>query len=405
MFEYKVIATDGSARVGEFTTPHGTITTPVFMPVGTHGAVKSVSPRELESVGAQIILGNTYHLYLRPGDELIKSLGGLHQFMQWQGPILTDSGGFQVFSLGEKSISGKEKVPLRKVSEEGIMFRSHLDGSKHLFTPEKSIQVQTNLGADIIMAFDQPVYGMSDLSTAREAMERTHRWLERSRAEWSNQNKTGQQALFGIVQGGIYDELHQNSAEFVGNLDLPGNAIGGLSVGEGKPEMWQATKNICSILPESKPRYFMGLGDPQDLIEAVFRGVDMFDCVSPSRLARHGVIWRISGDSSLIQRFWEGNYASVLERVGSSIKFSSINLKNQTYRGCNECLVNPGLTSIPELEFPLSTLRHYLSENEMLGFRILTLHNLLFLIKITELIKYAIINKQLSRLVTNNARP
>jgi queuine tRNA-ribosyltransferase len=367
MFEFKITAQDGQARTGELVTPHGVVQTPVFMPVGTHGAVKGLSPAEVREAGSQIVLANTYHMYLRPGDELVATLGGLHKFMQWDGPILTDSGGFQVFSLGERGMAGNAKTALRAVAEEGITFRSHLDGSKHLFTPEKSLQVQRNLGADIVMAFDQPVYGMSDEASAGEAMERSMRWLKRSKEGWLR-GDAERQGLFGIVQGGTYRDLHRRSAELVAAEDLPGNAIGGLSVGEGKAEMWAAVESTNEILPAEKPRYFMGLGEPRDLVDAVLRGVDMFDCVSPTRLARHGAVWMPVGDERAVRAFWEGDTEGWL-RSGEPLKFERWNLHNARFRD------DPRPLRSGE-SFSRAALRHYVIENEMLGFRCLSEHNL-----------------------------
>lgn len=398
MFDYKITAQNKGLRTGELKTSHGVIKTPVFMPVGTHGAVKGVSPDELKQIGTQIILGNTYHLYLRPGDELINEAGDLHNFMRWDGPILTDSGGFQVFSLGERGMAGNTKKALRTVSENGIEFKSHLDGSNHLFTPEKSMQIQHNLGADIIMAFDQPVYGMSGEDDSREAMERSMRWLNRSLDEHKKSGSTAKQALFGIVQGGIYEKLHRESAEHVASLDLPGNAIGGLSVGEGKVEMWQAVESINSILPDNKPRYFMGLGDPIDVIEASIRGVDMYDCVAPSRLARHGVIWQVVGEEDDVKAFWEGN-TDVLAKRASKLKKSVFGPSNsgkswEQLIGDNSLLRferlnlhNAKFKKMFNVEvggFPISTLSHYVTEGEMLGYRILTMWNIQVLHQITE---------------------
>jgi queuine tRNA-ribosyltransferase len=386
-FEFKITAEDGKARAGELITPHGVVQTPVFMPVGTHGAVKGVSPTELAKIGSQIILGNTYHLYLRPGDELIRDLGGLHQFTQWSGPMLTDSGGFQVFSLGERGMKGDAKKPLRKVSEEGITFQSHLDGSKHLFTPEKSIQIQQNLGADIMMAFDQPVYGLSAENEAEEAMQRTHRWLARSVEQWQR-GDVEKQVLFGIVQGGIHERLHTESAAYISSLDLPGNAIGGLSVGESKDEMWKATDSIASKLPSHKPRYFMGLGDPTDVIEAALLGIDMYDCVAPSRLARHGTIWQLTGSEKAQRAFWQGDTASLL---GEELKVERWNLGLAQFRTDSAPLVSVPTRLPADLQlFSRATLNHYLKENEMLGYRILTLHNIAILQVITEHVRQAI---------------
>lgn len=395
MFEFIIEAVDGTARSGKLTTPHGTIDTPAFMPVGTHGAVKGVSPKELADLGSQIILGNTYHLYLRPGDELIRGQGGIHQFTQWHGPMLTDSGGFQVFSLGERGMAGNEKKALRTVSEEGITFRSHLDGSEHLFTPEKSIQIQQNLGADIIMAFDQPVYGLSSEKDAEEAMQRTHRWLERSVSQW-HKGDTSRQALFGIVQGGTHTRLHTESATFVTGLDLPGNAIGGLSVGEGKQDMWDATASIAKLLPEAKPRYFMGLGEPIDLVEAALRGVDMFDCVAPSRLARHGTTWQLTGSKDAQRYFWNGDTEALLNQ---ELRVERWNLISARFAHDPAPLV-PTQTRLPlDLQpFSRATLHHYLKEKEMLGYRILTLHNIAVLQVVTEHIRRAIATQKLNEL-------
>jgi queuine tRNA-ribosyltransferase len=395
MFEFKITAQDGLARTATFTTPHGTLQTPVFMPVGTHGAVKGTSPQELKAIDTQIILGNTYHLYLRPGDERIHHLGGLHNFTQWQHPMLTDSGGFQVFSLGERGISGKEKKALRKVTENGINFQSHIDGSSHFLTPEKSIQIQQNLGADIIMAFDQPVYGMSAPSAAEEAMHRTHRWLTRSKNQWQK-GDTATQALFGIVQGGTHTELHRQSANYITQQDLPGNAIGGLAIGESKDIMWEATRSISSLLPENKPRYFMGLGDPLDIIDASLLGIDMYDCVAPSRLARHGVIWQLTGDTKALEAFWQGNTELLLEHTLTVERWSLASAKFKD---------DPRpLTEVPTIlpgdlqNFSRATINHYLRGQEMLGYRILTLHNIAILNQITHHMRNAIALQSLTKL-------
>lgn len=392
MFEYKILAQSGQARVGEFSTPHGTVTTPMFMPVGTHGAVKAVSPAELQQVGSQMILANTYHLYLRPGEEIVAGAGGLHGFMGYDRPILTDSGGFQVFSLGERGIDGTNKTPLRQVTEEGTHFSSHLDGSKHLLTPEKSIQIQQSLAADVIMAFDQPVYGLTAESEAREAMERSMRWLDRSKTAW--QAGRSDQALFGIVQGGLHQKLHTESAQKVVAADLPGNAIGGLAIGGTKEQTWAATGSICALLPPEKPRYFMGLGEPLDLIEAVSLGVDMFDCVIPSRLARHGVIWEVLGSGA--QAFWEGQTEKIL---GTELQVAQTTLLNSAFKS-DYLPLNTFQSRLPiDLQpFSRATLHHYLKTNEMLGYRITTLHNLAFLHILTEHLRTAIQINELNKL-------
>src|SRR3990172_5014063 len=272
MFKFTIIAKSNRARSGIFTTPHGDIQTPVFAPVGTQATVKTLTPEHLKGINASLVLSNTYHLYLRPGDELVRDMGGLHKFMQWHNPMLTDSGGFQVFSLSNT----------RKIDDDGVTFKSHIDGSTHRFTPEKSIAIQENLGADIIMAFDE-CSDPNDFAYTRIAMDRTHRWAERS----VKAKTRADQALFGIVQGGVNADLRAESAKFISSLEVPGIAIGGLSVGETKEEMHNMLDVVTPLLPENKPRYLMGVGTPEDLINGVARGVDIFDCVLQTRLARH----------------------------------------------------------------------------------------------------------------------
>src|SRR5947209_7041057 len=271
------------ARAGTIQTPHGTIKTPIFMPVGTQASVKSVSPEELREAGAQIILANTYHLMLRPGSSLIAEFGGLHDFMHWNGPILTDSGGFQVFSLGH----------LRKLSEEGAAFKSHLDGAPHVLTPESVMRIEAELGADIILPLDICAAYPCSYLEAKEAMERTHRWAER--ALISKEDYRAEQALFGIVQGGFDAELRRESAHFVGSLPFPGLSIGGLSVGEPKQLMWEMLHEVTPALPREKPRHLLGVGSPEDVVMGVGLGMDMFDCVLPTRVARHGGLFTPDG--------------------------------------------------------------------------------------------------------------
>lgn len=272
IFTFDRIASDKRARAGVFHTPHGDIQTPIFAPVGTQATVKSLTPAQLEEVGANLVLSNTYHLYLRPGADLVDEMGGLHQFMQWPRPMLTDSGGFQVFSL----------AAMRKIDADGVTFKSHIDGSTHRFTPEKAIELQEKIGADIIMAFDECAPPL-DRAYNERALERTHAWAERCR----NAQKRSDQALFGIVQGGIFPDLREKSAQFIASLDLPGYAIGGLSVGESKQDMNDMISVVDAVLPEHKPRYLMGVGSPEDLVNGIRRGIDIFDCVLPTRLARH----------------------------------------------------------------------------------------------------------------------
>jgi queuine tRNA-ribosyltransferase len=353
-FEYRLIAREGRARAGIFRTPHGEFQTPVFAPVGTQATVKALTPEQLEQLGAALILGNTYHLYLRPGDELIAEMGGLHKFMNWDRPILTDSGGFQVFSLAEK----------RKIDDDGVTFRSHIDGSTHRFTPEKAIQIQENLGADIIMAFDECA-SPYDRKYITRAMQRTHAWAERCKQAKKNSN----QALFGIVQGGIFPDLRAESAEYIASLDFPGNAIGGLSVGETKQEMQAMLEVVDKILPEERPRYLMGVGTPADLVNGVMRGVDMFDCVLPTRLARHN---------------------AALTRVGR------INMVNAAHAD-NPLPIDDGCTCYTCRNFSCAYIRHLIIAKEMLAATLLSIHNLHTLIVLTQEIREAIIQGDFKR--------
>ncbi len=350
-FSYELTARDAqsAARAGYFHTPHGAIPTPVFAPVGTQATVKSVSPRELQELGASLILANTYHLYLRPGAELIARLGGLHGFMQWPGPILTDSGGFQVFSLEH----------LRKVSDDGVTFRSHIDGSEHLFTPERVIDIEEKLGADIIMCFDECA-DPCDREYSRAAMERTHRWAARCRAA---QRRTDQ-ALFGIVQGGVFADLRRESAHFLTGLDFPGYAIGGLSVGESKQEMHAILDEMAAVLPENKPRYLMGVGSPEDLFEGVARGVDIFDCVLPTRIARNGALFTRRG---------------------------RLNIRNARFAE-DSGPIEEGCTCYACTNFSRAYVRHLIMAEEILGLRLTTLHNLHFLIHLAGRIRESIIS-------------
>ncbi|MGB3366202.1 MAG: tRNA guanosine(34) transglycosylase Tgt, partial [Acidaminobacteraceae bacterium] len=274
-FELIKVCKQSGARLGKLTTPHGVIDTPIFMPVGTKATVKAMTPEELKDINAQIILSNTYHLYMRPGHDLVRRAGGLHKFMNWDGPILTDSGGFQVFSLG----------PLRKITEKGVDFRSHIDGSKHFISPEKATEIQNALGSDIMMAFDECAPYPAEHDYVKKSLERTTRWAKRCKDAHKNPDT---QALFGIIQGGMYKDLREQSAREIIALDFPGYAIGGLSVGEPKDIMNEVLEYTTPLMPVDKPRYLMGVGSPDDLIEGVMRGVDMFDCVLPTRIGRNG---------------------------------------------------------------------------------------------------------------------
>ena len=347
-FYFKLEATDGQARAGSFTTPHGSIQTPVFAPVGTQGAVKGLTPQQLLDLPAQMLLANTYHLYLRPGDSTIADLGGLHRFMSWEKPILTDSGGFQVFSLGE----------INEITSDGVRFQSHIDGSAHFFTPEKSIQIQENLGADIIMCFDE-CPDPYDRSYNQIAMERTHQWAERC----LEAHKSPKQALFGIVQGGIFQDLRIESAQFISSLDFPGNAIGGLSVGEKKTEMLEILDILPGHLPADKPRYLMGVGTPYDIVESVARGIDLFDCVHPTRLARHKTALT-----------WYGR----------------LNISNQVFSADQRPLVED-CTCYTCQHFSRAYIRHLVKANELLAPTLLSIHNLHSLVDLTTTIREKIL--------------
>jgi len=370
MFEFTIKNSDGNARKGLLKTPHGNINTPVFMPVGTKGTVKTLSQKDLENLNAEIILANTYHLYLRPGEKVVKKMGKLHKWINWKRPILTDSGGFQVFSLAQtKNFTKKNKIKdLVKIDDNGVEFKSYLDGSKHYLTPEKAIQIQHDLGADIIMAFDECAPGNSTKKYFREAMERTHNWLIRCKNEHEKILKKTKEkrALFGIVQGGSYQDLRKESAKFVNNLDFPGNAIGGLAVGEKKEKMLEMLDTTIPHLNEKKPRYLMGVGTPKDILEAVERGIDMFDCVHATRMSRHGAFWTKTGRFSI-----------------KNSKFKTDKTPLQKNCKCESCS-----------NYSKSYIRHLIVENETLGMRLLTIHNLHFLLNFMQEIRDSIQKKE-----------
>jgi len=331
------------ARAGEITTDHGTIQTPIFMPVGTAGTVKAVHQRELkDDIQAQIILGNTYHLYLRPGLDVMEQAGGLHKFNGWDGPILTDSGGYQVYSLTE----------VRKIKEEGVTFRSHIDGSKHLFTPENVMDIQRIIGADIIMALDECTPYPCDYSYARKSIDMTHRWLKRCCDRFdSTEPKYGySQTLFPIVQGSVYKDLRVKSAEVIASFEREGNAIGGLSVGEPAEEMYAMTEIVCDILPKQKPRYLMGVGTPVNILENIALGIDMFDCVMPTRNARNGMLFTRDGFINIRNEKWKND-------------FSPIEADSDLFA---------------DTDYTKAYLRHLVHSGEILGAQIATLHNLHF---------------------------
>lgn len=350
--------------MGKMKTAHGEIDTPVFMPVGTLGSVKTLSPDELKTIDAQIILGNTYHLYLRPGIEVIEKMGGLHKFMNWDLPILTDSGGFQVFSLGAgtggiRETNGKSLVKLKK---DGVEFRSHLDGSKHFFTPENVIDKQMEIGSDIMMVLDECAPHTSSKEYAKEAMERTHDWAKKSVDYWTSKKENKEQALFGIVQGVIYDDLRKESAKVISDLGFDGVAIGGLSVGESRDDMHHTLEIIEPILPKDKPRYLMGVGEPIDLLNAVERGIDMFDCVLPTRIARNGAVFTVKGRLNL---------------NNSSFITDSDPIEKDC--GCYTCQ-----------NFSRAYISHLIREKEVLGIRLTTIHNLHFILNLMKNIRTAI---------------
>lgn len=341
---------DSWARAGTIETPHGTISTPIFMPVGTQATVKSVSPEELREAGAQIILANTYHLMLRPGSALIAEFGGLHSFSHWDGPILTDSGGFQVFSLGH----------LRKLSEDGAYFKSHLDGSPHMLTPESVMQIEAELGADIILPLDICAAYPCSSQEAKAAIERTHRWAER--ALIAKEKHRPEQTLFGIVQGAFEPELRQESARFIGDLPFPGLSIGGLSVGEPKAMMWEMLRYVTPELPRDKPRHLLGVGSPEDLVAGVGLGMDMFDCVLPTRVARHGGLFTRAG---------------------------RVNIKSARFRS-EHGPVDEGCDCYTCSNYSAAYVHHLLRAEEHLYYRLGTIHNIRFMLRLAGELRAAI---------------
>lgn len=354
-YELLHICKQTGARRGILHTPHGDIQTPVFMPVGTQATVKSVTPEELkEEIEAQIILANTYHLYLRPGQDLVKEAGGLHKFMNWDRPILTDSGGFQVFSLGD----------LRTICEEGVEFKSHLDGKKLFFSPESVMKTQEDLGADIIMAFDECCPYPSTYEYTKQSMERTTRWALRCKEAHTTVDK---QALFGIIQGGFYKDLREKSAKDLIDLDFPGYAIGGISVGEPKEKFLEILNYTTPLMPENKPRYLMGVGTPDYLIEAAMAGIDMCDCVLPTRLARHGNAMTWNGKVVIRNATYERDFSPLDENCD-----------------CYTCK-----------NYTRAYIRHLVKTNEILGIRLLSIHNLRFLTKLMERVRIEIENDNL----------
>jgi queuine tRNA-ribosyltransferase len=357
-FTFERLATAGAARAGVFMTPHGPVETPAFMAVGTQATVKALDPLELEAIGCQMVLANTYHLHLRPGDEIVRSLGGVHRFMGWRGPMLTDSGGFQVFSLES----------LRTVTEDGVEFRSHVDGSRHHFTPESVIRIERNLGADVIMQFDHVIPGQSDEVAARDASERSVRWLIRCRTEFQaieNREPLPTQALFPIVQGGIHPSLRRDASRAIQSEGAwLGYGIGGLSVGESKPDMYAMLDVVNEALPADRPRYLMGVGFPEDLVEGVRRGVDLFDCVAPTRMGRNGTAFTTDGRVNVRRAELRADPRPLDETCE-----------------CSTCK-----------RFSRAYIRHLFVADELLGLRLVSLHNVHFLVALMRRARAAIID-------------
>ena len=359
MFDFTLHATDGAARTGTFTTPHGNVETPAFMPVGTNGSVKGVSPEEIEATGTSMILANTYHLYLRPGHELVRELGGVHEFMRWDGPILTDSGGYQVFSLSASN----------KIRDDGVVFQSHIDGSSHLFTPEGVMDIQRALGADVVMAFDQCPPGGVTHEEAEAANRRTLDWLSRGRDRChasEDDEGGGKQSLFPVLQGNIYSDLRlQHLRAFLDLGDWDGMGVGGLSVGEGKDDMWRVLEDLHSEIPGGLPRYLMGVGYPDDLLESVARGYDMFDCVAPTRNARHGTAW-------------------------TSVE-GQVNLKAARFIRDRKP-IDPECDCYACRGYDRAYIRHLCVSSELFGARLVSIHNIRFLVRLAEESRERIVN-------------
>ena len=354
--DFRLIQTcpGSKARAGELITPHGTVPTPVFSPVGSQATVKTLIPEELKEIGVPMILANTYHLYLRPGMSVVEKMGGLHKFMAWDRPILTDSGGYQVFSL----------AALRRVSDDGVLFRSHIDGSEHFLTPELAVQLQETLGADVIMTLDECPAHDDNVEKVQAAMTRTHQWAERCQAV----QQRSDQALFAIVQGGVFPELRRQSAEYLTSLGFPGYAIGGLSLGEPKATTLAMVEETAALLPETNPRYLMGVGSPEDLVEGVARGIDIFDSALPTRVARNGALFT-----------WQGRR----------------NISNAIYKNMEQPFA-PGCDCYTCRTFSAAYLHHLFNCNELLGYRLATIHNLSFIHNLMQRIRNAILDGSFS---------
>jgi queuine tRNA-ribosyltransferase len=381
MFKLLKKSKKSNARLGKLKTKHGIIQTPCFMPIATCGSVKSIDSIEMKKIGADIILGNTYHLYLRPGDKLIKKFGGLHNFMNWQKPILTDSGGYQVFSLAK----------MRKISEEGVSFQSHLDGSCHLLTPEKSIEIQKNLGSDIIMVLDECAPYPASKKYIKKSLELTTRWAERckeyfiksqiqnSKFQINSKFKIQSSLLFGIIQGGIYKNLREESARQLLELNFDGYAIGGVSVGEPSEKMLQAVDWTAPLLPENKPRYLMGVGKPEEIIMSVARGIDMFDCVIPTRNARHGTIYKFKVESRKLK---------VAEKQSSNF-YEILRITNEKFKN-DKKPIDKNCQCFTCQNYSRAYLRHLFASGELLALRLASIHNIHFYLELMKRIRKAI---------------
>lgn len=374
MFKFSIQQKDPKtkARVGKITTPHGVIDTPAFVPVGTKATVKGLTPQDLKECGVQLLFGNTYHLHLRPGEDTVSEFGGLAKFMSWNGPTITDSGGFQVFSLGQKKIKlfadeEETEVNIVNITDDGVKFRSHIDGSSHMFTPEKSIEIQKKLGADLILVFDECAPHPSTYEYTKIAMERTHKWAVRSR-----EAAGGTQWLYGIVQGGVYKDLREESAKFISNLPFDGIAIGGVAVGESKKEMRDALEWTVPFLPENKPRHLLGIGEIDDIFDAVEWGIDTFDCVIPTRFGRYGIAF-VSPP--------EGNVANKFRLQLPKTAYAKDSGPIDAHCGCYTCK-----------NFTRAYIHHLFRAQELLGYRLISYHNVFFLIHLVKDIRQAILD-------------
>ncbi len=391
---FSILAADGAARCGTLATSHGPINTPAFTPVGTKAAVKTLDPVDLRQLGAEAVLANTYHLYLRPGEKTIKKLGGLHGFMGWDGPVITDSGGFQIFSLGFGLEHGVGKISgifpdedgrppaasqekLMTVTDAGVRFRSHLDGSQHELTPESSIQIQQDLGADLIFAFDECTSPLHDYDYTSAALQRTHRWAERCLAAWTNRKR---QALFGIVQGGAFEDLRLQSARFIDQRDFSGVAIGG-SLGKTKADMHRILEWVTPLLDPAKPRHLLGIGEIEDFFEGVARGIDTFDCVAPTRMARNGTVY--------------------LSPANGGTRRNKFRLSISAAKYANDpAPLDPGCDCVTCASYSRAYIRHLFNTSETLGHRLATIHNLRFIVRLTGSMRAAIQERRLARLAS-----